>query len=35
MVLFKAFYCIPHGLLIAEMHAYGISSESLTFFTHT
>ena len=32
MDLSKAFYCIPHNLLIAKIHAYGCSSESLTFF---
>ena len=32
MDLSKAFYCIPHKLLIAKIHAYGCSSDSLTFF---
>ena len=32
MDLFKAFDCIPHDLLIAKMHAYGFSNESLIFF---
>ena len=32
MDLHKAFDCIPHDLLIAKMHAYGFSNESLTFF---
>ena len=30
--LCKTFDCIRHDLLIAKMHAYGFSSESLTFF---
>ena len=28
----KAFDCIPNDLLITKMHAYGFSSENLTFF---
>ena len=32
MDLSKAVDCIPHDLLIPKMHAYGFSSESLTFF---
>ena len=32
MDLSKPFHCIPHKLLIAKMHAYGVDINSLTFF---
>ena len=33
MDLPKAFDCIPHEILIAEMDAYGFSENALTFFS--
>ena len=31
--LFKAFGCIPHGLLIAKLNAFGFDKKSLSFIS--
>ncbi len=33
MDLFKAFDCIPYDLMIAELTAYGMSNQSLSFMS--
>ena len=31
MDLYKSFNCIPHDLLVAKPHAYGLSMDAVTF----